>query len=79
MSWLHCSGQQHPARHCRRRCVCRLQAPASPARAHLFVPPTRPHAVRGAYMVLERARAEERGYPSPILDTIEDTHANYDA
>jgi proline dehydrogenase len=35
--------------------------------------------VRGAYMVAERARAVEMGYPSPIHDTIEDTHANYDA
>lgn len=34
--------------------------------------------VRGAYMQLERARARERGYESPICDTIEDTHANYD-
>ncbi|PSC69490.1 Proline dehydrogenase [Micractinium conductrix] len=34
--------------------------------------------VRGAYMVLERARAAERGYPSPIHDTVADTHANYD-
>eukprot|EP01025_Chloroclados_australasicus_P010567 TRINITY_DN1433_c0_g1_i4.p2 TRINITY_DN1433_c0_g1~~TRINITY_DN1433_c0_g1_i4.p2 ORF type:complete len:291 (+),score=58.82 TRINITY_DN1433_c0_g1_i4:991-1863(+) len=33
--------------------------------------------VRGAYMVLERRRAEEMNYPSPIHDTIEDTHANY--
>mmetsp|Transcript_1737 Transcript_1737/g.1984 ORF Transcript_1737/g.1984 Transcript_1737/m.1984 type:complete len:607 (-) Transcript_1737:1354-3174(-) len=30
--------------------------------------------VRGAYMVLERRRAMEMGYPSPIHDTIEDTH-----
>mmetsp|Transcript_4209 Transcript_4209/g.4864 ORF Transcript_4209/g.4864 Transcript_4209/m.4864 type:complete len:149 (-) Transcript_4209:1314-1760(-) len=28
-------------------------------------------------MVLERARAEEMGYPSPIHDTIQDTHACY--
>ena len=33
--------------------------------------------VRGAYMHLERARAEEKGYPSPIMDTIEDTHNSY--
>ncbi|KAI3437761.1 hypothetical protein D9Q98_000208 [Chlorella vulgaris] len=34
--------------------------------------------VRGAYMVLERQRALDMGYPSPIYDTAEDTHANYD-
>jgi proline dehydrogenase len=34
--------------------------------------------VRGAYMTLERRRAAERGYPSPIWDTLADTHANYD-
>lgn len=33
--------------------------------------------VRGAYMVLERRRAEELGYESPILPTIEDTHESY--
>lgn len=33
--------------------------------------------VRGAYMFLERARAEQKGYPSPIRETIEDTHLNY--
>ncbi|KAG0169984.1 hypothetical protein DFQ28_002712 [Apophysomyces sp. BC1034] len=33
--------------------------------------------VRGAYMVSERKRAEEIGYPSPIHDSIEDTHASY--
>ncbi|KAK2077068.1 hypothetical protein QBZ16_004701 [Prototheca wickerhamii] len=35
--------------------------------------------VRGAYMVVERRRAAERGAPSPIHDSLEDTHANYDA
>lgn len=34
-------------------------------------------AVRGAYMVLERQRAQDLGYPSPIHDTVADTHANY--
>uniref|UniRef100_A0A7S2ST57 Proline dehydrogenase n=1 Tax=Rhizochromulina marina TaxID=1034831 RepID=A0A7S2ST57_9STRA len=34
--------------------------------------------VRGAYMVSERQRAEDLGYPSPIHDTLEDTHAAYD-
>ena len=29
-------------------------------------------------MVLERQRAAERGYPSPIHNTIDDTHASYD-
>lgn len=33
--------------------------------------------VRGAYMVQERERAEQLGYPSPIHDTLENTHANY--
>ena len=33
--------------------------------------------VRGAYMVLERDRADEQGYESPIHDTIENTHACY--
>lgn len=33
--------------------------------------------VRGAYMVIEREVASQKGYPSPILDTIEDTHLNY--
>jgi proline dehydrogenase len=33
--------------------------------------------VRGAYMISERKRAEEMGYPSPIHDTLEDTHASY--
>jgi proline dehydrogenase len=33
--------------------------------------------VRGAYMESERALAKALGYPSPIQDTIEDTHACY--
>ncbi|BDA48708.1 Proline dehydrogenase 1, mitochondrial [Coccomyxa sp. Obi] len=33
--------------------------------------------VRGAYLHLERGRAKEKGYPSPIHDSIEATHANY--
>ena len=33
--------------------------------------------VRGAYMYLERARADELGYPSPVWDSLEQTHANY--
>ena len=33
--------------------------------------------VRGAYMVLERDRAKEMGYESPIHNTIA-THENYD-
>ncbi|CAM9168705.1 unnamed protein product [Ectocarpus sp. 12 AP-2014] len=35
--------------------------------------------VRGAYMVSERERAKDEGYESPVFDTIEETHANYDA
>ncbi len=34
--------------------------------------------VRGAYMVVERARAQALGYDSPIQDTLQATHANYD-
>lgn len=30
-------------------------------------------------MVSERKRAEALGYPSPIHDTLHDTHTNYDA
>ena len=33
--------------------------------------------VRGAYMESERAKAEKDGYPSPIHDTVEDTHKSY--
>jgi hypothetical protein len=33
--------------------------------------------VRGAYMNAERARAAERGYPSPVCDSEQDTHDNY--
>jgi proline dehydrogenase len=35
--------------------------------------------VRGAYMVSERQRALEMGYPSPIHDTIEDSHDSFNA
>jgi proline dehydrogenase len=33
--------------------------------------------VRGAYMVMERERAKELGYPSPVFPTLNQTHANY--
>lgn len=33
--------------------------------------------VRGAYMVVERARAVERGCESPIWDSLQETHDNY--
>lgn len=33
--------------------------------------------VRGAYMVSERKRAAEGGYPSPVCDDIDKTHENY--
>lgn len=35
--------------------------------------------VRGAYMEKERERADEKGYPSPICKTKEETDKNYDA
>ena len=35
--------------------------------------------VRGAYMDLERRRAEEKKYMDPIHSTIQDTHANYNS
>lgn len=35
--------------------------------------------VRGAYMVEERSIAASQGVESPICDTIEDTHASYNA
>ena len=34
--------------------------------------------VRGAYMEKENARAEEKGYPTPICESKEATDANYD-
>ncbi|CAG8699132.1 14305_t:CDS:2, partial [Funneliformis caledonium] len=34
--------------------------------------------VRGAYLYSERKRAKEMGYPDPIHDTIENTHAAYE-
>ena len=33
--------------------------------------------VRGAYMYLERERARDLKYDSPIWDSLEVTHANY--
>jgi hypothetical protein len=35
--------------------------------------------VRGAYLNLEWRRAEQRGYPRPIWDTLQQTHDNFDA
>ncbi|GAX83243.1 hypothetical protein CEUSTIGMA_g10669.t1 [Chlamydomonas eustigma] len=34
--------------------------------------------VRGAYMNLERDRAAQQGYPSPVWDCLEETHACYE-
>ena len=33
--------------------------------------------VRGAYMYLERQRAQDLKYPSPVWASLEETHANY--
>lgn len=33
--------------------------------------------VRGAYLIMERKRAEKMGYEDPIQPTLEDTHKNY--
>lgn len=33
--------------------------------------------IRGAYMSEERALAASEGVPSPVWDTLEDTHACY--
>jgi len=54
-----------------------LKASMEHARKHNYIAAVK--LVRGAYMEKERARAKEMGYPSPICDTIEDTHANYNA
>ncbi|KAI9144378.1 FAD-linked oxidoreductase-like protein [Paraphysoderma sedebokerense] len=35
--------------------------------------------VRGAYMISERKRASTLSYPSPINDTLADTHASYNS
>lgn len=35
--------------------------------------------VRGAYMIAERRQADKQGVPSPVWDTLEDTHASYHA
>lgn len=33
--------------------------------------------IRGAYMNEERRIAQEQGYESPVCDTIEETHENF--
>ena len=35
--------------------------------------------VRGAYMVIERARAAEKQYEDPIYESLEKTHDNYNS
>ncbi len=35
--------------------------------------------VRGAYMFMENARAKQKGFPSPVWPSKQDTHDNYDA
>ncbi len=47
------------------------------AKKHDYIPAVK--LVRGAYMEKERNRANEMGYPSPICETIEETHKNYNA
>ncbi len=47
------------------------------AKKHNYIPAVK--LVRGAYLEKERARALEMGYPSPICETIEETHNNYNA
>ncbi len=44
-------------------------------RQHAYLPAVK--LVRGAYMEKERQRAAEMGYPSPIHDTLQDTHRAY--
>lgn len=84
---LHCcmcgAGIPGDLLHCFRRRTAAMPARLRPA--PLLPPPCAPtqttcrdhRAVRGAYMVLERQRAKDLGYPSPIHDTADDTHANY--
>ncbi len=47
------------------------------AKKHNYIPAVK--LVRGAYLEKERARALEMGYPSPICETLEETHNNYNA
>ncbi len=35
--------------------------------------------MRGAYLVMERERAQELGYASPVWATLEETHSCYSA
>lgn len=35
--------------------------------------------IRGAYMMEERRLASEKGYESPVFDTIEETHKCYNS
>ncbi len=52
-----------------------LQRSLDDARQHGYIAAVK--LVRGAYMEKERRRAAERGYPSPVQDTLEDTHRAY--
>ncbi len=47
------------------------------AKKHNYIPAVK--LVRGAYLEKERARALEMAYPSPICETLEETHKNYNA
>jgi proline dehydrogenase len=61
-------------RHDRMACLKELHEQAKREGFHIGM-----KLVRGAYMEKERKRAEEKGYPSPICATKDETDRNYDA